>query len=162
MLSTLETLQEEASDNGIGIEIHKLSGDMKGFYYSSTITSPSITIDLSVRTQKEETCIMAEELGHHYTSYGNLILEKMDKYIVRKQEEQAKRWAVYRLVRIDDFIKAFKVGVHNKYEVAEYLDITEEFLDKTIEVYYRKYGICKRIDDWVIYFNPFGFMRMDF
>ena len=38
--------------------------------------------------------------------------------------------------------------------LAEYLEVTEEFLEECIECYRNKYGICKRVDNYVVYFIP--------
>jgi len=150
-----EQLLKEAEEEGLKVISWPFHGKTKGLYYDGVI---AINKDLS--TTAERTCILAEELGHYYTSYGNIIDQKITTN--RKQEEIAKRWAVHRLVNLNDFIRAFKSGACNKYEVAEFLGTTEKFLDKVIEVYYRKYGICKVIDDWIIYFSPFGYLRKDF
>lgn len=45
-------------------------------------------------------------------------------------------------------------GCQDKYEIAEYLEVTEEYLEDCIECYRNKYGICKRVDNYVVYFIP--------
>ena len=39
-------------------------------------------------------------------------------------------------------------------KVAENLEEAEEFLEECIECYRNKYGICKRVDNYVVYFIP--------
>ena len=39
-------------------------------------------------------------------------------------------------------------------EIADYLDVTEEYLEDCIDCYRDKYGIYKEIDNYVIYFIP--------
>lgn len=150
-----ETLLYEAERENIEVVSWPLMGKTKGLYYNG-----AIAISESISTTSEKTCILAEELGHHYTSCGDILDQKITTN--RKQEKKAKKWAVQRLVSLNNLICAFKSGARNKYEVAEFLGITEKFLDITIEVYYRKYGTYKIIDDWVIYFSPFGYLRKDF
>ena len=41
-----------------------------------------------------------------------------------------------------------------RYLIAEYLDVTESFLLDTIAVYREKYGVCKRFQNYVVYFEP--------
>ena len=150
-----EELLREAEREGVEVISWSLKGKTKGLYYNGTIA-----ISESITTTAEKTCVLAEELGHYYTSCGDILDQKITTN--RKQEEKAKRWAVQRLVSLNDFICAFRSGARNKFEVAEYLGITEEFLDKIVEVYSRKYGAYKVIDDWIIYFSPFGYLRKDF
>lgn len=38
--------------------------------------------------------------------------------------------------------------------MAEYLDVTEEFLSDALESYRKKYGTCKAIDNYIVYFEP--------
>jgi hypothetical protein len=147
-----ESLLRVTDKEKIEIVYRTMCCKIKGLYYDGIIA-----INRNISTTAEKSCVLAEELGHHYTSYGNIV----DTSIVvnRKQEEIAKRWAVHRLIKVSDLIRAFKSGARNKYEVAEYLGVTELFLDKAIEVFSRKYGTYKIIDDWVVYFNPFGYLR---
>lgn len=51
-------------------------------------------------------------------------------------------------------IKSFEDGCRESHEVAERLNVTEEFLLRVIEYYRRKYGICTTVDSYVIYFIP--------
>ena len=43
----------------------------------------------------------------------------------------------------------------NKYEIADFLDVTEEYLQECINCYQSKYGICTTVDNYVIYFVPY-------
>jgi len=150
-----ERLLSEAEDNDLEVICQPLKGKIKGLYCDKVIV-----INSNLPTTVEKTCVLAEELGHHYTSCGDILDQKITTN--RKQEKKAKKWAVQRLVSLNNLICAFKSGARNKYEVAEFLGITEKFLDITIEVYYRKYGTYKIIDGWIIYFSPFGYLRKDF
>lgn len=150
-----EELLREAEREGVEVISWSLKGNTKGAYYNGVIA-----LGKNITTTAEKTCVLAEELGHYYTSCGDILDQKITTN--RKQEKKAKKWAVQRLVSLNNLICAFKSGARNKYEVAEFLGITEKFLDITIEVYYRKYGTYKIIDDWIIYFSPFGYLRKDF
>jgi hypothetical protein len=77
---------------------------------------PSRLLGKNITTTAEKTCVLAEELGHYYTSCGDILDQKITTN--RKQEEKAKRWAVQRLVSLNDFICAFRSGARNKFEVA--------------------------------------------
>ena len=125
----------------------------KGLYKNS-----KIIIDSNIETNKEKTCILAEELGHHFTSHGDIIDQSDVRNI--KQEIKARAWAYERLVGIVNLINAYKAGVKGRYELAEFLGVTEEFLLEAIEYYRNKYGTCYKIDNYIIYFSPtFGIME---
>ena len=44
--------------------------------------------------------------------------------------------------------------------MAEYLDVTEEYLEEAIDCYKAKYGLYVSIDNYIIYFEPFAVMHM--
>lgn len=103
-------------------------------------------------TTVEKSCVLAEELGHHYTSAGN-ILDQGDEGN-RKQELRARLWAYNQKIGMTGLISAYEYGCRNCYEIAEYLDVTEEFLQESIDCYRKKYGISTQVDNYVIFFEP--------
>lgn len=103
-------------------------------------------------TFREKGCILAEELGHFYTTVGN-ILDQTDEWN-RKQEQQARFWAYNKLIGLNGIVNSYKHGCHNLYEMAEYLDVTEAFLADAIERYRSKYGVFTTLDNFIIYFEP--------
>ena len=103
-------------------------------------------------TIPEKACALSEELGHHYTSVGNIL--DMTSAANRKQERQARLWAYNKQIGLIGLVRAFEHGCQNRFEIAEYLEVTEEFLEECIECYRNKYGICKRVDNYVVYFMP--------
>ena len=140
-------------DKHVKIKELPLEYGFKGLYKNS-----KIIIDSNIETNKEKTCILAEELGHHFTTHGNIIDQSDIKNI--KQELRARAWAYERLVGIVNLINAYKAGVKGRYELAEFLGVTEEFLLEAIEYYRNKYGTCYKIDNYIIYFSPtFGIME---
>lgn len=111
-----------------------------------------IGISKDIDTSIEKACVLAEELGHHYTSVGNII--DLSSVQNRKQERQARLWAYNKQIGLSGIIRAFNRGCKNSHEIAEYLEVTEEFLCEAIECYKNKYGICATIDNYIIYFIP--------
>lgn len=95
----------------------------KGFYYNGTIL---IQTGL---TEIDKKCILAEELGHHYTSSGNIL--DMRHPNAKKQELHARLWGAIRLIKFSDFIKALKIYECDLFLVAEELGVTYE----TIKLY---------------------------
>lgn len=137
----------------VKIKEKSLKYGFKGLYKNN-----KIIIDSNIETNKEKTCILAEELGHHFTSYGDIINQNDIRNV--KQELKARAWAYERLVGIVNLINAHKAGVRGRYELAEFLEIPEWFLLEAIEYYKSKYGTCYKIDNYLIYFSPnFGIME---
>lgn len=51
-------------------------------------------------------------------------------------------------------ISAYEHGYTNRYEIADYLDVTEEYLEECIHCYRDKYSVCRETDNYVVYFIP--------
>lgn len=111
-----------------------------------------IAIRKDIPTQTEKACVLAEELGHHCTSSGNII----DQSIVfnRQQELRARMYGYNLNVGLIGIAKAFESGCRNLYEMAEFLGVTEEYLKEAIESYRKKYGVFTVVDNYLIYFEP--------
>lgn len=146
---TYEDLLLEVEKEGIEYFENNYIGKMKGLYIDNTIT-----LNSNIDTEAEKKCILAEELGHHFTSYGNII--DQSKIENRKQERIARAWAYDRLIGINGLINASKYGCKSKYEIAEYLNVSEQFLEDAVTYYREKYGLYYEIDNYIVYFNPLG------
>ncbi len=132
-----------------GIEVYEVNfkGNGKG-YYSDNV----IGISKKIQTNSEKRCILIEEIGHLKTTSGYII--DQSKIENRKQERKARAWGYERLVGIIDLINAYKYGVRNRFELAEYLDVTEEYIEDVIKYYKEKYGLYCEIDNYMVYFEP--------
>lgn len=104
--------------------------------------------------QTEKACALSEELGHHHTTYGD-ILDQTD-VMNRKQERKARLWAYNRMITLDRIMAAKKSGCRNRYEIAEHLEITEAFLQEAIDSYKSIYGLVYNRDGYLITFEPFN------
>lgn len=100
----------------------------------------------------EKACVLAEELGHHHTSVGDIL--DMTDVSNRKQERQARLWGYNKLIGLAGLIKAFEAGCQDRFEVAEYLGVTDEYLCECLEAYRDKYGIGTTVDNYYIMFIP--------
>lgn len=116
-----------------------------------------IAIRKDIETQAEKSCVLAEEIGHHCTSSGD-ILDQTD-IMNRKQEYRARLYGYNLKVGLTGLISAYEAGCRNLYEVAEFLDATEEYLKDAIDCYHAKYGQYTAVDNYVIYFEPFAVMK---
>lgn len=147
-MNIYEKLLDEACKDGIYVINYPFkSKKIKGLYCDGTIA-----IKDNIDTTTEKACVLAEELGHHYTSVGNII--DMEYTGNRKQERQARLWGYNRSIGLLGLIRAYEHGCKDKYEIAEYLDVTEEYLEDCINCYQDKYGEYKTVDNYTIYFIP--------
>ena len=119
--------------------------------HSGLILDTTIAIRKDIPITKKA-CVLAEELGHYHTTVGD-ILDQTD-VSNRKQERTARLWAYNKQIGLIGLVRAFEHGCQNRFEIAEYLEVTEEFLEECIECYRNKYGICKQVDNYVVYFIP--------
>jgi len=97
-----------------------------------------------------KTCVLAEEMGHYHTSSGNIL--DQTKVGNLKQEKRARNWAYEKLIPLLSLVEASKEGVRNQYELAEFLEITEEFLEHAIDHYKEKYGLYVEWTSYLILF----------
>ena len=124
--------------------------DIPGF--GGRIYQNRIAIHKQLSTQTEKACILAEELGHHYTSTGD-ILDQSDP-AARKQEFHARLWGYNKMVGLHGIVSAYRNHCRNLSEMVDYLDVTEPFLANCLESYRRKYGCYVELDNYVIMFEP--------
>jgi hypothetical protein len=150
---TYDELLEEASNYGLIVKEKPLQGN-KG-----RIFDKKIAIKKDVPTLKEKACILAEELGHYHTTVGNII--DLQNVRNKKQELRARLWAYNNQIGLTGIIRAYEYGCHNLYSMADYLDVTEEFLHDAIKYYRGKYGEYTAVDNYIIYFEPYlGVMKL--
>ena len=77
--------------------------------------------------------ILAEEIGHHETSSGNIL--DQDDTSNRKQELTARKWAYEKVLPREAIETAFETGHTELWDIAEYLDIDEAFLREALKYY---------------------------
>jgi len=144
---TYEQLVQAAGDDNIEVMEVSFRGGLKGLYADNVIS-----INSKIQTDTEKKCILIEELGHHYTTTGNILDVK--NVSNRKQELKARNWSYEKLVPFKSLINASKEGIVNFYELAYYLDVTEYFLKEALQYYQNKYGLYAEEDNYCIYFSP--------
>ena len=113
-----------------------------------------IWINKNIPTRTEKLSILVEELGHYHTSYGN-ILDQSD-IRNRKQELRARQWGYEKIFPLEAIIQAHKAGIKNKYELAEFIGVTEEFIEEALKRYIEKFGVSVHYKEFTICFEPLG------
>ena len=140
-------LDNAKKDNVTVIEDYDFSGTrIDGLYCDGSI---ALSKDL---TETEKKCVLAEELGHHYTAVGDIL--DQSSAANRKQEMRGRILAYNRLVGLRGIIDAYNHHCQGTAEAAEYLGVTEEFLNDTLTYYKNKYGVYTTVDNYAIIFEP--------
>lgn len=153
-MNSYEKLLQKASDEDVTVyESFDLNGDsdpaepLNGLYIDG-----NIALDKSLSTTAEKSCILAEELGHHFTTHGN-ILNGTDA-CNRKQEYRARLWGYDLQIGLIGIIRSYEHGCCTLFEIADFLNVTENYLSEALECYRKKFGIYTVLDNYMIYFEP--------
>ena len=126
-----EQLADEVYQHDIEIYEVYMSPRIKGLYSDNIIQ-----LNKLIKTHNEKKCVLAEEFGHYHTSAGDIL--DQTNALSRKQEQY----------------------LSNRYELAIYLDVTEEFLNDALDWYKSKYGLYKLVDNYTLCFEPLGVLEM--
>lgn len=128
-MTRYEQLLNQAYSEGVDVVEYPFRSDrIKGLYNDNVIG-----LNANIETSAEKTAILAEELGHHYTSCGNIIdLSNPDN---AWQEAKARLWGYRKLISRELIMDAHKHGCNTVYEVAEYLEIPTKYLLKAMATF---------------------------
>lgn len=110
------------------------SSTLDGIYVKCPDTAPIIGVKAGLDTNNSKKYIstLCEELGHYFTTYGNLTctrktyLEKLNR---DKKENLAKLWAANFLISDSEFVNALNNCVVTYSDMAEYFNVTEEMVN---------------------------------
>ena len=151
---TYEELKTKHKDlNIVEMDLSEVKG-LKGLYFDG-----NIALERKM-SQTEKSCVLAEELGHYYTTSGN-ILDQTD-VSNRKQEYRARLYGFNLKIGLMGLIRAFEHGCRSASDIGEYLDVTEEYLKEAVDCYRSKYGVYATVDNYVVYFTPaLGVLKID-
>lgn len=127
-------------------DTHSLPDGYSGFYKDGIIL---IDKNLS-ETRKAE--VLFEELAHHKLTYGNIL--DQSKWINRKFESYARRHGYEAALPLRIIVEAHHYGVSNLYELAQYVQLSEEHVLEILKHYKQKHGLTTRYGKYVIQFEP--------
>ncbi|MEJ7163186.1 ImmA/IrrE family metallo-endopeptidase [Staphylococcus capitis] len=127
-------------------DTHSLPNGYSGFYKDGVIL---IDKNLSERRKAE---VLYEELAHHKLTYGNIL--DQSKFNNRKFENYARRYGYEAALPLRIIVEAHHYGVSNLYELAEYVQLSEEHVLEILKHYKNKYGYSTRYGKYVIQFEP--------
>lgn len=147
-MTKFEELENEAYENSVDVitDYTFQSKRIKGLYCDGMV---ALNKELN---HTEKACVLAEELGHHYTAVGNII-DHSDSGN-RKQELKGRILSYNKMIGLQGIIRAHKHGCTSLHEAAEFLEVTESFLVDTVNYYKDKYGNTVTVGNCVVYFEP--------
>ena len=148
-LTKYEKLLNKAEENNVTIyESYDLSDTrLQGLYCDG-----SIALSNELETEAEKFSILNEEMGHHFTSSGDII--NMSILSNRKQELKARLWGYNNAIGLSGIISAYKHGCRNREEMADFFGVSEQYLCEALEAYTAKYSPFTQVDNYIIYFVP--------
>lgn len=138
-MNTYEKQLQSAADKNVQvIESYDMGNDpdhppIEGLYVDGCV---ALSSDLQTTAQKNS--ILAEELAHHDLTVGDIL--DLGDPANRRQEQKARTLAYDRLIGLQGLDRAIKHGCKNRYEAAEFLEVTEHFLQEAIDRYKEIYG----------------------
>lgn len=149
-MNAYEAVLQEAADRGLEvIEDFNFESDALGMIVDRTIVLSS-----RLTSSAEKYCVLAEEVAHSEISCRN-IMDTQD-WRNRHEELLARRLSHNMIIGIDGLIAAYHAGCQSRYEAAQYLNVTEEFLQAAVDSYIAKYGPYIRHGQYLITLRPIG------
>ena len=127
-------------------DVYALPSGYEGFY-----SDGYILIDKSIPNYRKAE-VLFEELAHHKYTWGNILDQK--DFNNRKFENYARRAAYQNALPLRLIVEAYHYGVSNLYELAQYVQLSEEYILGVIEIYKKKYGLSTYHNGYVIKFEP--------
>lgn len=127
-------------------DTHKLPKGYDGFY-----SDGYVLIDKSLPHHKKLQ-ILAEEVAHHKLNWGDITDQTI--FNNRKFEGYARRHAMEQIIPLNGIVDAFKHNCHNLYEMANFFEVSEGFVQQCIDNYKKRYGLSTLHDGYLIHFEP--------
>lgn len=130
----------------INVKLADLPKGLSGLYFDNVIL-----LNKHLDTV-EKHCVLAEEIGHYETTYGNIT--DLNDVKNQKLEIIARRWGYEKLVSLDNLIHCYNNRIWSLEDVCYHLDITPEYFYYAIDNYIEKYGLYKTHNGYKITFSP--------
>lgn len=160
-MKSLSDIYSLIEDENIELEeVYFKSSNIEGIYFKVSGMNPIIGINKKLLTDtRKYISVLAEEIGHHFTSSGDLTSECItyaDKLNKSKQEKKARIWAANFLISDEEIIGALLNISGTLSGLALHFNVTEEIIKyKLLSIYLKedKFRIYKLIimEDEIIY-----------
>lgn len=132
-MTKLDELYEYAERNQIEVDYFLLR-QIKSLSAVMPDGTCIIAVDPSqIRSETEETVILGHEIGHCETN--SFYLPTADRHTVSSCERKATRWAIGKLLPMESLFEAFSKGYSEPWEIAEYVGLPVDFVQKAMWFY---------------------------
>lgn len=116
---------------------------IEGIYFKVPELPPTIGINKNIVSDtKKYISVLAEELGHHFTSIGDLSAECVtytQKINRSKQEKRARIWAANFLISDNEIVGALTHNINTLYGLSDHFNVTEEIIKyKLLSIYLKE------------------------
>jgi hypothetical protein len=124
-----------AERQGIDIQWWDFKPPLEAVYWAKSGLPPIIGLSNSLKQSSSAylRCVLAEEIGHHFTTSGNSVprtfFHYRDRLEISKAEYRALKWAAQYLMPRGKLLRVIKNGMAEKWELAEWFNVTEEMVD---------------------------------
>ena len=137
-MKTINDIYNLISECKIILEYQELSSKVLGIYHKDSGIDLIIINQSIVENESLHKAILAEELGHYFTSIGVNIPMKYIKYSehlkIDKCEEKAIRWAANYLIPLPELIDLLKNPYNRSCEfLSDFFGVSMEFFVKRLE-----------------------------
>lgn len=150
----MELMEDRLIADGVKVDRSILRRSrLRGLYVGGSATRPPFVLVNDRLSYREQRCVLAEEAGHHYRSIG-LALDRKDS-TQWKNELAGRRWAYEELIPLSSLIESWKRGNTTIYDIADDLNVTEDFLRDGIEYLHARYGVSASCAGWTVQFDPY-------
>ncbi len=132
-MTKLHNLYKIADENKIDVDFFPMNA------LTSLSTPHAIAMDVDkIRDSREETAILGHELGHCMT--GSFYRVNSSLETRERMEERANRWAIEELLPWPDLKKALYSGITEPWDLAEFFDLPQWFIEKAANFYRENCG----------------------
>lgn len=138
-MTEYERLEDLAAGENIFIDYNylRLTDNIDGLYFDFGHGRTVILINRHI-PQCCQLAALAEELGHHFASHGNIV--SLKDVTQRKQEVYGRAWAYQRLLPPTEVFSACLDGEGAIWDMAERFGLPESFVREALIFYERKFG----------------------
>lgn len=135
----MDKMLKLADSENIVVEKFDFAPPLRGIYICQPNRAPTIGLASSLDSIAERRSIMAEELGHHFTTGSYCLCREFYNYSVRqnidKIEYKALRWAANYLISDDELLDAFYEGIDDARSLAERFSVMPEIIRLRIKLF---------------------------
>ena len=144
-----DLLDEEIKNIGVTLKTCAFKND-----FNALTVDDTIILSNKLKDTAERISVKAHELGHQYTCPVNLL--ELEPELQRRFEYLADRWATLKVMPLEKLVSAFRRGIRLRDEFCDFLEISEPFFRRGLDVYSSIYGQRTQYKNYTLSFDPFN------